>query len=166
MYGAKRYFTGLYREQNLKQTVNVYVKFKNSKDNNLGMPLPAVIMRLYKKDDEESLQFIGEDRIEHTPKEEEAKLKIGEAFDVVAERIQTEYKQITTRLHETEWEITLRNHKEENIKIGIVEPLFGNWRVINNSHPYKNIDAFTIRFDIEVPKGREVKIKYVVRVGL
>ena len=166
VYGIKSYFTRLYRGQTPKQTVNVYVKFKNTKDNNLGMPLPAGIMRLYKRDDEESLQFIGEDRIDHTPKDEEVRLKIGEAFDVVAERIQTDYKQITTRLHESEWEITLRNHKEEDVKVSIVEPLYGNWMVISNSHPYKKEDAFTIRFDIEVPKDKEVKIKYRVRVGL
>ena len=166
VYGIKSYFTRLYRGQTPKQTVNVYVKFKNTKDNNLGMPLPAGIMRLYKRDDEESLQFIGEDRIDHTPKDEEVRLKIGEAFDVVAERIQTDFKQITTRLHETEWEITLRNHKKEDVTVGIVEPLYGNWTVISNSHPYKKVDAFTIRFDIEVPKDQEVKIKYRVRVGL
>ncbi len=166
VYGIKSYFTSLYRGQTPKQTVNVYVKFKNTKDNNLGMPLPAGIMRLYKRDDEESLQFIGEDRIDHTPKDEEVRLKIGEAFDVVVERIQTDYKQITTRLHETEWEITLRNHKEEDVMVGIVEPLYGNWTVISNSHPYEKVDAFTIRFDIEVPKDKEIKVKYRVRVGL
>jgi hypothetical protein len=166
VYGIKSYFTRLYRGQTPKQTVNVYVKFKNTKDNNLGMPLPAGIMRLYKRDDEESLQFIGEDRIDHTPKDEEVRLKIGEAFDVVAERIQTDFKQITTRLHETEWEITLRNHKEEDVMVGIVEPLYGNWTVISNSHPYEKVDAFTIRFDIEVPKDKEVKVKYRIRVGL
>ena len=166
VYGIKNYFIRLYRGQTPKQTVNVYVKFKNTKDNNLGMPLPAGIMRLYKRDDEESLQFIGEDKIDHTPKDEEVRLKIGEAFDVVAERIQTDYKQITTRLHESEWEITLRNHKEEDVKVGIVEPLYGNWTVISNSHPYKKEDAFTIRFDIEVPKDKEIKVKYRVRVGL
>ncbi len=166
VYGIKSYFTRLYHGQTPKQTINVYVKFKNTKDNNLGMPLPAGIMRLYKRDDEESLQFIGEDKIGHTPKDEEVRLKIGKAFDVVAERIQTDFKQITTRLHETEWEITLRNHKKEDVTVGIVEPLYGNWTVISNSHPYKKVDAFTIRFDIDVPKDKEVKTKYRVRVGL
>ncbi len=166
VYGIKSYFTRLYRVQNPKQTVNVYVKFNNTKDNNLGMPIPAGIMRLYKQDSEGSLQFIGEDRIDHTPKDEEVKLKIGEAFDVVAERIQTDYKRITTRLHESEWEITLRNHKEEDVLVSIEEPLFGNWTVISNSHPYTKKDAFTIRFDVNVPKDEEVKVKYRLRVGL
>jgi hypothetical protein len=166
VYGIKSYFTRPYRGQTPKQTVNVYVKFKNTKKNSLGMPLPAGIMRLYKQDDEGSLQFIGEDRIDHTPKDEAVSLKIGEAFDVVAERIQTDFKQITTRLHESEWEVTLRNHKEEDVKVGIVEPLYGNWTVISNSHPYEKVDAFTIRFNIDVPKDKEVKVKYRIRVGL
>ncbi len=166
VYGIRSYFTRLYRGQTPKQTVNVYVKFENTKENSLGMPLPAGIMRLYKQDDEGSLQFIGEDRIDHTPKNEEVSLKIGEAFDVVAERIQTDFKKITTRLHESEWEVTLRNHKEEDVKVGIVEPLYGNWTVISNSHPYEKVDAFTIRFNIDVPKDKEVKVKYRIRVGL
>ena len=166
VYGIRSYFTRLYRGQTPKQTVNVYVKFENTKENSLGMPLPAGIMRLYKQDDEGSLQFIGEDRIDHTPKDEEVSLKIGEAFDVVAERIQTDFKKITTRLHESEWEVTLRNHKEEDVKVGIVDPLYGNWTVISNSHPYEKVDAFTIRFNIDVPKDKEVKVKYRIRVGL
>lgn len=166
VYGVKTWYTRQYRDDNPKQPVNVYIKFKNEKKNNLGMPLPAGIMRLYKEDDEKSLQFIGEDRIEHTPKDEEIRLKIGEAFDVVCERVQTDYKQITTRLYETEWEVTLRNHKEEDVVVGIIEPLYGNWKVINNTHQYEKKDAFTIRFDVKVPKDKEVKVKYRIRVGL
>ena len=166
VYGVKSYFTRMYRNKNKKQPVGVYVKFKNSKENNIGMPLPEGIMRLYKKDDAGSLQFIGEDRISHTPKNEEIKLKIGEAFDVVAERIQTDYRRITSSLHESEWEITIRNHKEEDIEVGIIEHLYGSWKVISKSHPYKKADAFTIRFNVKVPKDGAVKVKYRVRVGL
>ncbi|RPI51071.1 MAG: DUF4139 domain-containing protein [Deltaproteobacteria bacterium] len=164
--GMKNYFTRGYRDQNPKQPVNVYIKFKNSKGNSLGMPLPAGIMRLYKQDSDKSLQFIGEDRIEHTPKDEEVRLKVGETFDVVAERIQTDYRQITTRLYESEWEITLRNRKEEDITVGVEEPLFGNWVVISNNYPYKKIDAFTIRFDVMVPRDGEAKLKYRVKVEM
>ena len=166
VYGIQSYFTSLYRESNPKQPVSVYMKFKNSKENNLGMPLPAGTMRLYKKDPKDSLQFIGEDSIKHTPKDEEIKLKMGEAFDVVAERIQTDFKQITTMLYESEWEVTLRNHKAEDVVVGIVEPLYGNWQVISSSHPYNKVDAFTIRFDVAVPKDKEVKVKYRIRIGL
>jgi hypothetical protein len=123
-------------------------------------------MRLYKQDHEGSLQFVGEDKIEHTPKNEDVKLKIGEAFDVVAERVQTDYKKISTSLHESAWAITLKNHKAEDIIVSIVEPLSGNWEVVKSSLPYKKIDAFTIRFDIRIPKGATAAVTYRIRVGL
>jgi hypothetical protein len=145
--------------------VNVYIKLKNSKENKLGMPLPEGTMRLYKQDTDGSQQFIGEDKIKHTPKDEEVRLKIGEAFDVVAERKQISFKPITSRLHETEWEIKVRNHKEQAVTIGIVEPLYGSWEVVEKNLPYKKLDAFTIRFDVPVPKGGEATVKYRVKVG-
>lgn len=166
VYGIQSYFTAKFRDVNPKQPVNVYVKLKNSKENRLGMPLPAGVMRLYKSDRDGSRQFIGEDKVDHTPKDEEIKLKIGKAFDVVAERTQLDYKRITTMLHESEWEIKIRNHKDQPVSVGIVEPLFGNWQVISNSHPFKKIDAFTIRFDVDVPKDGEVVVKYRVKVGI
>jgi len=166
VYGVKTYFTRKYMERTPKQPVNVTIKFKNAKQNNLGMPLPAGIVRLYKQDDDGTQQFVGEDRIEHVPRDEEVRLKIGEAFDVVAERIQSEYRQVTTKLHESEWEVTLRNHKDADVKVGIVEPLFGNWRIVGHSHPYTKVDASTVRFDVVVPRDGEVKVKYVVQVGL
>lgn len=165
VYGIQSYFTGEFRDRNPKQPVGVYIKFKNSKENNLGMPLPEGIMRLYKTDRAGSNQFIGEDKIQHTPKDEEVKLKIGEAFDVVAERKQIDFKRITANLFESEWEIALRNHKEQEVEVGVIEPLFGSWQVISNSHPFTKIDARTIRFNVLVPKDGEVKARYRVRVG-
>ena len=164
--GSQGIFTRLYRSHNPKQPVNVYIKFVNTEDNKLGIPIPEGIMRLYKMDSEGSLLFIGEDRVDHTAVDEEISLKIGEAFDVVAERLQTDYKQITTRLHESEWEITLKNHKKEDIVVSIIEPLHGNWSVVSNSHPFTKKNAFTIKFDVNVPKDNEVKVKYRLRVGL
>jgi hypothetical protein len=166
VYGINSYFTRRYIDRNPKQPVNVYIKFLNTKDNNLGVPLPAGVMRLYKQDIDDSQQFIGEDRIEHTPKDEEIGLKVGKAFDVVAERIQTDYRQITSNRHESEWEITIRNRKNVDIKIGIIEPFYGHWKIINNSHAFIKKDAFTVRFDVEVPKDQEVKVTYRVQVGL
>lgn len=166
VYGAQSYFTQHYRPQDPKQPVAVYVKFKNSEANHLGMPLPAGIFRLYKQDSRGSLQFVGEDKIEHTPKDEEVKVKVGEAFDVAAERRQTDFKQLTTRMYETAWEVTLRNHKEEAVRVGVIEPLYGNWQIVEQSHPSRKIDAFTLRFDVDIPKDGEVKVTYRVRVGI
>jgi len=165
VYGTTSYFAGPYSEPIAKQPVSVYIKFKNSEDNNLGVPLPAGIMHVY-RDEDGSLQFIGEDRIQHTPKDEEIRLKIGEAFDVVAERIQTDYREITSKLYESEWEITVKNHKEKDVTVGIVEPLSGNWQIIKSSHPYQKVNASTIRFDVNVPANQEIKVSYRVRIGL
>jgi len=165
VYGTESYFGGPYDEPVAKRPVSIYIKFKNSEDNNLGVPVPAGIMRVY-RDEDGSLQFIGEDRIQHTPKDEEIRLKIGEAFDVVAERSQTDYKEITSKLYESEWEITVKNHKEKDVTVGIVEPLSGNWQITRSSHPYQKVDASTIRFDVNVPRDEEVKVSYRVRIGL
>jgi hypothetical protein len=166
VHGTKGYFTSRTRGDKIKNPVNVYIKFLNSQDNRLGVPLPEGTMRLYKKDESGGQQFIGEDRIEHTPRNEKVKLKTGEAFDVVAERRQVDFKQLSSRLYESEWEITLKNRKKNDIVVGVIEPLFGNWRLVENSHPYTKVDAFTIRFDVAVPTNKEVTVHYTVRVGL
>lgn len=166
VYGIQAYFTMQYTPETRKQPVNVYIKLKNSKENNLGMPLPGGIMRLYKQDSDGGRQFIGEDKILHTPKDEELKLKIGEAFDVAAQRIQSDFKQLSRFRYETAWEVTLRNHKDQEVSVGIVEPLPSSWEVVENSHSYSKLDAHTIRFDVKVPKDQEVTIKYRVRTGI
>lgn len=166
VYGEQGYFTMQYREQNPKQNVNVYVKFKNSKENKLGMPLPAGIMRIYKQDDKAALQFVGEDRIQHTPKEEDVRLKVGEAFDVVVERRQTDFRQISSRMYESEWEIKVRNHKAAPVVVGLIEPVPGTWTMLSNSHPYDKKDAFTVRFDVDVPQDGEATVTYRIRVGI
>ena len=166
VYGLDTYYTREYREENPKQPVAVYVSAKNSKDNRLGMPLPEGIVRTYKQDAAGSLQFVGEDRIKHTPKDEEVRLKIGEAFDVVAERRQTDFRQLTVHQYESEWEILVKNHKEEDITVGLIEPMPGSWTVVSSSQPYTKKDAFTIRFDVPVPKNGEAIVTYRIRVGI
>lgn len=164
VYGYRGYYTSRYSEKIPKQDVNVYISFVNSKDNRIGMPLPAGVIRLYMPDDENTLQFIGEDRIEHTPVNEEVRVKVGKAFDVVCERVQTDYHRISDRVYETEWEIAVRNHKKESVKVSLIEPLFGDWKIIKSTHNYEKLDAHTVRFDVNVPSEEEVKITYRVRV--
>ena len=146
--------------------MSVYVKFMNAENNKLGKPLPAGIMRLYKADHDGSMQFIGEDRIQHTPKGEEIKLKIGNAFDVIAERKQTNYTRISKQMHESSWEVNLRNHKKEPIVVDLVENLSGNWQMTQNSHPYEKDSAFKVIFQIPIAADSEKKITYTVRVGI
>lgn len=163
-YGEQHYYQSRYNEIP-KAKIGVYLKFKNEEKNKLGMPLPAGPIRLYKADSKGKLQFIGEDRIKHTPKNEEITLKIGDAFDIVAERKQTDFQNIGTRAIETEWEVTLRNRKEEDITVTVIEPVWGEWYILKSSHTYEKMDAQNIKFRIPVPKDGEVKLTYRVRVS-
>ena len=157
------YFNNSNGEEAAKVPVNVCLKFKNSKENHMGMPLPSGTIRLYKKDTQGSLEFAGEDSIKHTPKDEDVEIKAGEAFDVVAERQQTDFQQ-NNRSFESAWEITVRNHKDSGIKVGIIESVNGDWKVLDSSVPYKKVNATTIRFDVDVDRNQEVKVTYRLRV--
>jgi hypothetical protein len=146
-----------------KQKVGVFLELENTKKNNLGIPLPKGTIRVYKEDKDGSLQFIGEDRIDHTPKDEKFKIKIGEAFDVVGERVQTDYKRLGPNLFEVAFEVSLRNHKKEDIKVFVEEPIPGDWEMLSNTHPFEKLSAHLIRFDVPVAKDKEVKVKYRIR---
>ncbi|MFP4417133.1 MAG: DUF4139 domain-containing protein [Chitinispirillaceae bacterium] len=162
--GEQHYFFSPYRTNDPKRPVNVELRVKNSKKNNLGMPLPAGTVRMYKQDADGSQQFVGEDRIEHTPKNEEITLTAGEAFDIVAERKQTDFEQIGAGAYESAWEISLRNHKDSDITVTVEEPLSGDWKVVTRSHEFEKMDASTIRFAVRVAKNGEAKVRYRVRV--
>ncbi|MFC1735369.1 DUF4139 domain-containing protein [Candidatus Hydrogenedentota bacterium] len=146
------------------QKVGTFLEIENKEENNLGMPLPKGRVRAYKADKSGSLQFIGEDNIDHTPKNEKIKIKMGESFDVVAERKQMDWKKMWGDTYESEWEISLRNHKAEDVEVIVEEPVAGDWKVLKSSHQYKKFDAHTIRFVVVVPKDKEVKVSYRVRV--
>lgn len=163
-YGARYYYRGQYGEIMSNQKVGVFVELENKKDNNLGMPLPKGIVRVYKKDDEGSLQFVGEDMIDHTPKDEKVRIRLGEAFDVVGERKQTDWKKIAYDTYETAFEIALRNHKNEDVTIKVIEPIPGDWKMLTSSHDYVKTESHTAEFNIVVPQDKEVKLSYRVRI--
>jgi hypothetical protein len=148
----------------VKEKVGVYVEFKNSKENNLGQPLPAGVVRVYKADQSNAQQFIGENRIEHTPKDEQIRIKLGDAFDVVAERKQVDYKTISRRIFEYAYEIRIRNHKEEAVNVIVNEPIGGDWEIINSSFQAEKTAAFAARFNVPVAKDGEAVLTYRVRV--
>ncbi|MEW5894337.1 MAG: DUF4139 domain-containing protein [Candidatus Omnitrophota bacterium] len=164
LYGQNHFFQSRFHEIP-KSKVGVYLKFKNEAKNNLGMPLPAGTIRLYKMDNKEKLQFIGEDRIDHTPKDEEITLKIGEAFDIVAERVQMDFQNLGNRAIETAWKVVIRNHKEEDVNVTVIEPVSGEWTIIDPSQEYEKIDAQNIKFNIPVEKDGEATLTYRVRVS-
>lgn len=154
-----------YGTQNDKK-VWVTLEFKNSKENNLGMPLPKGRIRVYKKDTDDSSQFIGEDSIDHTPKDEMVRVKMGNAFDLVGERKRTDYSVDSDKktMKET-FEVKLRNHKDEPVTINVVEHLYRwtNWKIVNSSIPFKKKDAQTIEFDAPVSKDGETVVTYTVK---
>jgi hypothetical protein len=161
--GVRQYYFYRYDQRPGKQKVGVFLELVNSKKDNLGMPLPKGTVRVYKEDKDRNLQFVGEDQIDHTPKDEKFKMKIGEAFDVVGERVQTDYKRLGDNLFEVAFEVSLRNHKDENINVLVEEPIPGDWEMLSNTHPYEKVSARLIRFDVPVPKDQEVKVKYRIR---
>ena len=162
--GAPWYYTQQYGgEQGLK--VGVYQEFENRERDGLGVPLPAGTVRLYKADADGTLQLVGEDRIDHTPEGEKVVLKIGEAFDVVADRRQTEFEVVASgHVWEEAFEVVIRNHKKEDIVVQVVEPLPGEWRMLSNSHDFEKLDAFTVRFDVPVKAGGEATLQYRIRI--
>ena len=161
--GHPHYYYSRYDQRTNKQKVGVFLELENTKKNNLGMPLPKGTIRVYKEDKDGSLQFVGEDRIDHTPKDEKIKIKIGEAFDVVGERVQTDYKHLGWNLYEVAFEVSLRNHKKEDIKVLVEEPIPGDWEMLSNTHSYEKLSAHLIRFNVPVEKDKEVKVKYRIR---
>jgi len=163
-YGAADYYRTQYGVPMSNQKVGVYLELKNSKENRLGLPIPKGRVRVYKADTSGSQQLIGEDWIDHTPKDEKIKIKMGDAFDVVGERTQKDWKRIASNLYEVEWEISLRNHKKEAVIVEVVEPMPGDWDVIRASHPHEKIQAFTAQWKIPVPKDGEAKLTYRIRV--
>ena len=148
------------------QKVGVHLEIDNTQKNGLGMPLPRGVVRLYKKDGSGSLQFIGEDRIQHTAKDEKITLKVGDAFDVVADRTQIDFKAVSGGRYdaESEFEIKIRNHKEEPVTVTVREPVPGDWKLITGTHPHVKRDAHTIEFSVAVPASGETVLRYRVAV--
>lgn len=146
--------------EGLKEPATVSISFGNRRENNLGMPLPGGAVRLFKRDSAGRLLFIGEDRLDNKPAGADVRLTVGAAFDVTAERKQKEYKKITSRLTESQWEITLNNQKEKPVTVGLIESFRGNWKIIESNRPFVKIDAFTARFDVTTPAGGSATVTY------
>jgi hypothetical protein len=163
--GQHYYYTGYNNPgQPIKEKVGVYVQFRNSQQNKLGMPLPAGTIRLYKKDDKGNQQFIGEDKIDHTPKDEDVRVKVGDAFDIVAERKQTDYKVIARNVYEYAYEIKIRNHKDGPVTVVVNEPIGGDWEMVSSTFEAKKTAAFAAQFNVTVAKDGEATLAYRVRV--
>jgi hypothetical protein len=148
----------------LKDVVQVFYQFKNEEKSGLGMPMPAGTIRVYQADSKEGVHFVGEDRIDHTPKDETINIKIGNAFDVVCERKQTDFRKITTNVYEFEYEITLRNHKKAPISVEVNEPIGGSWDMLRSSHKWTKSEAWASQFIVPVAADGTGVLRYRVRV--
>ena len=142
--------------------VGVFVEFKNSSENKLGMPMPKGKVRVYKSDGD-SPQFIGEDMLNHTPKNEKISLKIGDAFDVLAEEKLVTNNRITNKVSEQEFEVTIKNRKDEKVTVNVEKYLGNNWEIKSSNFEYKKADASKVEWNVPVSSDSEVVLKFKVR---
>jgi hypothetical protein len=153
----------VYKPERNPKNVEVAVKFRNSSETGLGLPLPEGRVRLFKADDDGSLILLGEDRIEHTPKDEELTIKVGYAFDIVAEERLMNQVRISKQVEERDYEIELRNRKEQPVTIEVEKKLYGFWEILESNFEYTKKDATTLLFAVPVGAGGEVILKFKVR---
>ena len=158
------YRNGQHPGSPIKDAVQVYYQLKNEERGGLGMPMPSGVVRVYQADSKGGTQFVGEDRIGHTPKDEELNLKIGNAFDVTCERNQIDFQKIAGNVYELEYAITLRNHKTAAIAVDVNEPLGGSWRMMRSSHAWSKTAAWAAAFSVPVAADATAVLTYRVRV--
>ena len=147
------------------QKIWTMMEFKNSKENNLGLPLPKGEVKVYRKDSDNRNEFIGEDKIDHTPENEIARIYLGNAFDLVGERKKANFKIDNSRSAcDEDFTIVLRNHKKEKVAVNVVEHLYrsASWEISENSDIFKKNDSNTIEFRVEVEPEKERTITYHV----
>jgi hypothetical protein len=169
LQGQNHYYSGSYGDLGEKQKVGVFVEFDNKEASRLGMPLPKGIIRVYKRDSEGRAQFVGEDNVDHTPKNELVRLKLGDAFDVTAKRKQTDFKSLGRQgkfsyVYESAFEVELKNAKKEAVTVSLLEPMPGDWEVLQSSHPFTKEASGTARFKVTVPAEGSATLTYRVRV--
>lgn len=149
-------------DRSLSEKILAYLTLKNSKESGLGIPLPKGIVRIYNVDSSGGLQFLGEDRIKHTPEAGEIRVTVGSAFDLTAKQNETNYQRISDNVERVTYQIELNNSKSEAQPVTIVEHLFGEWEILKSSDSYKKIDAFTIEFRVIVPAKGTKLVSYTV----
>lgn len=167
--GAEHYYQADYDDFGQKLKVGVFLEFDNKQASHLGIPLPKGILRVYKKDSSGTAQFVGEDRIDHTAKNETVRAKLGDAFDVTANKKQTDFKKLPspekgTSLFESAYEIVLKNARKEAVTVTVQEPIPGDWRMANSSHAHKKASSRMAEWHIEVPADSQTTLTYRVQV--
>jgi hypothetical protein len=162
--GQPQWFRGQIGDAPQTGKVSVSLEFENKTSEHLGIPLPKGIIRAYKRDSSGGRQFLGEDSIDHTPRDEKVRVRVGDSFDVVGERKQTDYKVISSCRSESAWSIDVRNHKDEKADVDVIEPADGDWEILTSSQKATKEDAHTFSFQVAVPANGSVRLEYRVRV--
>lgn len=158
--GVEKIYT--YEGQRDPRNVAVSIRFINAEKNGLGRPLPAGKFRIYKKDADGSVLFLGEDAIAHTPKDEKVSVRIGKAFDIIAERRKTSERRLGDRSREQSFEIKLRNHKKEAVRVTVIERFSGEWEIRTSSQSPVRKDAEKVEWRLEIPANGESILTYTV----
>ncbi|MES2016986.1 MAG: DUF4139 domain-containing protein [Pseudomonadota bacterium] len=163
--GSDYYYQSSVGDLGQKIKVGVFVEFDNREAAHLGMALPKGVIRVYKKDGAGNAQFIGEDNVDHTPKNEKVRLKLGDAFDVTADKTQTDFKKVSgtskyNYVYESAYEIVLKNGKKEAVTVTVQEPMPGDWQVLSESHPHVKGSSNTALWKVSVPAEGSTKLVY------
>ncbi len=153
----------LYQPDQNDKDIKVMLKFTNSASAGLGIPLPAGRTRIFKADSDGAMILLGEDRIDHTPKDEDVKLYIGNAFDIVGEHKVMNVSRISDRVTESDIEVEIRNRKNENITVIVEKKLYGDWEILDNNLTYEKKDAYTVQFEVAVSANSKADLKFKVR---
>jgi hypothetical protein len=169
LQGSDYYYRSSLGNVGQKMKVGVFVQFENRDTSRLGLPMPKGVVRVYKKDGSGNAQFVGEDAIDHTPKNENLRLKLGEAFDVTAEKKQTDFRRrepINTASYsfESAYEIVLRNAKKEPVTVVVREPVPGEWRMLEETARHSKMAAGTAEWHVQIPAESTTTLRYRVLV--
>lgn len=167
--GQDYYYRNVFSSLGESIKAAVYIQFQNREDKGMGMPLPKGIVRVYKRDSKGNAQFVGEDRIDHTPRNEKIRLKLGEAFDVSARKKQVNYKKVNFGhpyhyAAESTYRIELKNAKDVPIEVKVQEPIPGDWKMLRESLPHRKIASGLAEWKIRIPADDSFILEYEVLV--
>jgi len=169
LQGESYYYHNRVRNFSRNLKIGVFIQFDNKRASKLGMPIPKGIVRVYKKDSRASAQFVGEDRISHTPKNAVIRLKLGDSFDVTAGKKQTDFKKNTAVLggvknEESAFEIELKNAKNKEVTVVVREPISGDWEILAENVAHKKISSSLVEWQIKIPAESSTRLSYRVLV--
>lgn len=169
LQGRDYYYNSRYGDLGQKMKIAVFIAFNNAEKAHLGLPIPKGTVRVYKNDSKGSAQFIGEDRIDHTPKNETIRLKLGDAFDITADKTQTEFNKAKffaphSAAYQSSYQIKLNNAKSEPVTVTVREPVPGDWKIVKESHPHQKVASGTAQWQITIPAESTETLNYSVLV--